>query len=398
MRVLYIDSVGGLAGDMFIAAALDADFVRLDELQQIVSTWLPERIALTASEVDRSGMRAQTFGMSVEPGPHRHRHLADVERLLESCPISSRAREIARTMFGKLAEAEAKVHGMPLEQVHFHEVGAVDSLVDFALSALILDRLDLSIVASPALVGRGRVKMDHGTWPVPPPGTAEILRMAGIPIRSLPADFPWENAELTTPTGACLLTWAQRFGDLPEGKIVAVGVGAGTLDIPGFPNVVRLLVLEQDAAAAGETRFDHDRVALLESWIDDMPGNLLAAATEEILAAGAHDVAVSSATFKKGRVGYRLEVIAPTDKVEEIAAMILGRTTSIGLRVTESARWKLFRSATALEGGLSGKLVHDKENLISRTAPETEALRERSAKNGVAPMFGWRIEDRTRKG
>ena len=397
MKVLFIDSVGGIAGDMFLGAALDAGFATLDEFREIVSAWLPERVTLSSEEVNRSGMRARTFRVDVDAAtvPHRHRHLADVERLLESCPLSPGAREIARRMFRRLAEAEAKVHGQPLESIHFHEVGATDSLVDFALSAVVLARIGAPIVASPALPGRGQIRMAHGIWPVPPPGTAEIFRAAGIPIRQVPSTFPWENAELTTPTGACILAWAERFGDLPEGRIETIGVGAGTMDIPGFPNVVRLLLVDQGSAFA-TARFDEDRVSILETWIDDMPGNLLAAAAEEILAAGAHDVAVSGATFKKGRVGYCLEVIAPLDRTQQVAATILGRTTAIGLRVRESARWKLFRSETRMNDGVLGKLVRDAEGTIARAAPETDALKQRSSETGTSPMFGWHLEDRSR--
>ncbi|MEO6326108.1 MAG: LarC family nickel insertion protein [Thermoanaerobaculia bacterium] len=398
MKVLYIDSVGGIAGDMFLGAALDAGFTTLHELQSIVSAWLPERMALSSAEVNRSGMRARTFLVEIDAAtvPHRHRHLADVERLLSTCPISPRAREIAGAMFRRLAEAEAKVHGHPLERVHFHEVGATDSLVDFALSALVLDRLDVRIAASPAMPGRGHITMEHGIWPVPPPGTAEVFRAAGIPMRAVPATFPWENAELTTPTGACLLALAERFGDLPAGRVEAIGVGAGTMNIPGFPNVVRLLLVEPGTASGTATnRFDEDRVSLLETWIDDMPGNLLAAAMDEILAAGAYDFAITSATFKKGRVGYRVEVISPLDRTQEVAAAILGRTTSIGLRIRESDRWKLFRNETRMSDGTVGKLVHDADGRIARAAPETDALKERSTGGGAAPMFGWRIEDRS---
>src|SRR5262249_41811292 len=146
---------------------------------------------------------------------HGHRHLADVERLLDACPMPPAAIALAKTMFRELAAAEAVAHGIPEANVHFHEVGATDSLVDFALAAFVVERLGARVEASPAVLGRGRIPMAHGEWPVPPPGTAEILRRGGIPTRALPSSFPWENAELTTPTGACLLRLASRFGALP---------------------------------------------------------------------------------------------------------------------------------------------------------------------------------------
>ncbi|HEV8266895.1 MAG TPA: LarC family nickel insertion protein [Thermoanaerobaculia bacterium] len=412
MRVLYIDSIGGLAGDMFLAASLDAGFVTLEELQGLVSAWLPERVRLSSETVERNAMRARTFRVEVEHGhthDHHHEHhdhshghshqehrnLADVEALLDRCPMPRGAVERARAMFRELARAEAHVHGQPIDTIHFHEVGATDSLVDFALSALVLDRLGARVEASPAVVGRGRVPMAHGYWPVPPPGTAEVLRAGNVPTRSLPSDFPWENAELTTPTGSCLLRNAERFGDLPAGAVLAVGMGAGTLDIPGYPNVTRLVLVEAGKESTG--RFDADRIAVLETWIDDMPGNLLSIAVDELLAAGALDVGLSPVTMKKGRAGHRLEVLAPLDRKDVIAEMILGRTTAIGLRVSEVDRLKLYRSPGTTPDGIATKVVHDASGAIARSAPETEALQERAKKGGPAPMFGWRIEDGSEK-
>jgi len=255
------------------------------------------------------------------------------------------------------------------------------------------------VEASPAVLGRGTVPMAHGEWPVPPPGTAEILRRGAIPVRALPDAFAWRNAELTTPTGACLLRLASRFGPLPAGIVRAVGSGAGARDIPGWPNVTRLFVLEEEdaasAAAPPTSRFDADAVASLETWIDDTPGNVLALAVEEMLAAGALDVAVSSATFKKGRVGYRVEALAPPERAEAVAAVILGRTTAIGLRVGTASRWKLFRREERTGEGLAGKLVHDATGAIARVTPETDAVAERSRAGGPAPLFGFRPEDRS---
>lgn len=414
MKILYIDSVGGLAGDMFLAASLDAGFATLEELQDVVSRWLPERVRLESDVVTRNEMRARTLRVVVESpeahapnhgrahahhvhepdARHGHRCLGDVEALLDRCPIPPGAIARAKRMFFELAEAEAHVHGIPIEAVHFHEVGATDSLVDFALAGFVIHRLGARVEASPAILGRGHVKMDHGLWPVPPPGTAEILKLGGIPSRPVPASFPWENAELLTPTGACLLRRAERFGDLPAGRIDAIGVGAGTTDVPGFPNVVRLLLIESDEKAGRpETRWDTDRVAVLETWIDDLPGNLLAEACEEMLRAGALDVATSSATFKKGRVGYRVEVLTPPERAEVVAGILLGRTTAIGLRVRESVRWKLYREEILTGDGLRAKLSHDAGGDIARVVPETEAVVDRARGAGVPPMAVWRIED-----
>lgn len=405
MRVLWLDASAGMAGDMFLAAAVDAGIVSLAELQRIVSDWLPERVLLGSEVVDRGGMRAATFTVDVRAESHAHSHehrdsghrgLREVEALLARCPVPAGAVERARAMFAILARAEARVHGVPVETIHFHEVGATDSLVDFALAAHVLEKLGAPLVASPAAVGRGRIVMQHGTWPVPPPGTAEVLREGSVPVRGLPDDFPWRDAELLTPTGACILRMASRFGDLPGGIVEAVGVGAGTKVIPGWPNVVRLFVLETESAE--RARFDEDRVTVLETWIDDMPPNLLAEAMRDLEAAGAIDWTVSSVTMRKGRVGHRVEVLAPPAKARDVAAALLGRTTTIGLRTRETVRWKLWREEIQTSDGLAAKLVHDAGGSIARVAPETESLAERARAGGPAPMFGWRIEDRSGKG
>ncbi|MBL8114761.1 MAG: LarC family nickel insertion protein [Acidobacteria bacterium] len=456
-RILYIDSVGGLAGDMFLGAAVDAGFVTLDELQSIVSRWLPERVLLHSEVVLRNDMRARTFhvevvhshdhehhdhhGHSHENGHehgheqgHEDRNLEAVSALLANAPIPDGARARALRMFHELAEAEARVHGASPSTVHFHEVGATDSLVDFALAGYVLDKLSVRIEASPLRAGRGFVRMRHGTWPVPAPGTAEILREGEIPLRGLPEDFPWENAELTTPTGACIARRADSFGDLPEGTPIAIGLGAGYRDIPGYPNVTRLVLVErppaqqarppaqhthaapsapadaapsapadavQAAAPARDslstTRFDTDVVALLETFIDDLPGNLLAEACEAALEAGALEVATSTVTLRKGRVGYRVELIAPLEKAEAVAAVVLGRTTAIGLRIRETTRWKLWRTEAVTPDGLVAKLSRDSEGRIARLVPETYAAVERARAEGRAPMALFRIDDRSSK-
>ncbi len=399
MKSLYIDSVGGLAGDMFLGAALDAGFVTLGELQDTVSKWLPEPVTLASREVQRNGMRARTFRVEVSNHHtgHEHRDVSDIGRLLDKCPIPAGAIGRAKAMFHALAEAEAKVHGIPVHNVHFHEVGATDSLVDFALAAWVLDRLDARVEAGPAVLGRGRIGMGHGVWPVPPPATLELLLRGHIPTRALPERFPWENAELTTPTGACLLLLAARFGDPPPGVVKALGVGAGTMDIPGYPNVTRLLLIEtNEKPQAPTTQFDRDTVAVLETWLDDFPGNLLALVADELREAGAHEVAISPATFKKGRSGHRVEVLGPSDRAEALAEILLGRTTALGLRVSRHERWKLFREAAMLDG-LAAKHSRDASGRIERTVPETDALEERAKAGGLAPMFGWRIEPGEKK-
>jgi len=254
--------------------------------------------------------------------------------MIEESGLAAGVKERSIAVFRKVAEAEAKVHGSTVDEVHFHEVGAVDSIVDIVGVALGLDYLGIEAVeASVQTVGGGFVNTQHGVLPVPAPATIEIL--CGAPVRQ--AEM---RMELTTPTGAGIVAaCARRFGTMPAMTVERVGYGAGSRDPEALPNLLRLVI--------GETlpEVGRDRVLVLEANVDDMSPEFYELAMERLFAAGALDVAVSPLQMKKNRPGFMLHVVAPLDRKEAVAAAVLRETTSIGVRLYEVERRKLGREA-----------------------------------------------------
>ncbi len=258
MRIAYFDCSTGISGDMTLAALMDAG-VDPKAIKAGIDSMGLEGVEILIETVIKGGFRA--LHVRVEhPEQHAHRHLSDVHELIDrGDAITPPQKDLAKQIFAAVAKAEAKVHGMSVDEVHFHEVGAIDSIVDIVGAAIGFDLLAADqIVCSPLPPGRGQVKIDHGICTVPTPGTAELLK--GIPLVDIPVE-----AELTTPTGAAIVTTlVDRFGPLPEMTIERIGYGAGTRDFPSRANLLRLFV--GTATVSGET----DQVALLETNLDDV--------------------------------------------------------------------------------------------------------------------------------
>jgi uncharacterized protein (TIGR00299 family) protein len=272
--------------------------------------------------------------------------------MIERSTLNERQRELATRIFRRLAEAEAKVHNSTIEKVHFHEVGAVDSIADIVGSAIAWDLLGVDrIICSPIPTGTGFIEIAHGRCAIPAPATAELLR--GVPL----ADFAPEG-ELTTPTGAAIVAaLADAFGPLPAMKISAIGYGAGQKDFP-HPNLLRLLIGDSSpgeaASAAGQrgpTSYSTiaDAIVLLETNLDDLPGEALAYAAEELWKAGALDVSTTPLAMKKNRPGILLAVQCRPDDADKLANIIFRETTALGLRRSTVARTTLPRRATTVE-------------------------------------------------
>ncbi len=334
MHTLYIDPFCGVAGDMLLAALLDAG---LEEgpLRSVLRA-----LPITGYEIDvrREKRRAlAATRLVVTPGPAAdgpHRHLADVEEIVRRADLPPGADGRALAVFRRLAEAEAKVHGTTPDRVHFHEVGGVDSIVDIVGTCTGLALLGVErIVCGPVPLGSGTIETAHGRLPVPAPATVELLK--GVPTR--PGE---EQGELTTPTGAALVsTLADAFGPSPPMTIEAVGYGAGSRQGERLPNVVRVL-LGPSAAAEGA---DADAVWLLEANLDDATGETLGAAAEALFEAGALDVWMTPATMKKGRPGVVLSCLAPPSRWAEVERDMFSHTATFGVRRTLVERTKLRR-------------------------------------------------------
>jgi len=363
MKLLLLDPVAGIAGDMLLALlldlGLDADALRADLASLGLEGW-----RLEVTEVRRQGLRARRVQVHVTD-PQPPRHWAEIDALLAAAPLPGAAGKTAQRVFRRLAEAEAAVHGCAPEAVHFHEVGAVDALVDIVGTCCGLQRLGIDAsYCGPLPLNRGFVDCAHGRLPLPAPATAELLR--GVPVQPDPAPF-----ELVTPTGAALATTLARFDAPPPLTPECIGCGAGSRELADRPNLLRGLL--GTAAAAGP----NDRVAVLETHIDDATGQWLGALLEDLLAAGALDVALSPLQMKKNRPGQRLTVIAAPADADALAAYLLRHATTAGVRRSDCSRYRLrteIRSLSTPLGEARVKLFFDGERLL-RTAPEYDDCR-----------------------
>jgi uncharacterized protein (TIGR00299 family) protein len=324
MKICYLDAFSGISGDMTVGALIDAgaDHGALVNILESLGT----EAKFQVEKVSRRGMAASKF--HVKAGEAKgHRHLKDILELIDKSAAPGGVKQNAAAVFQRLGEAEAKVHGIPLAKVHFHEVGAVDSICDIvgACAGFHLLGVD-AIYSSPLNVGSGTVNTEHGVLPVPAPATAELL--TGKPIYSRgPA------LELTTPTGAAIAaTLAKDFGPLPPMRISSTGYGAGDKDFPDHANVLRVLIGESTDARESTT------VAVLEANIDDSSPQVLGYAMERLLEAGALDVTLEYVLMKKNRPGTLVRVIAKPEDRETLAQLMFAETSTLGLRIYSAER------------------------------------------------------------
>ena len=324
MKICYLDAFSGISGDMTVGALVDAgaDAAALGEQLMSLGTGAAFRLEKTT----RRGIAATKFHVDAAESK-THRHLHNILEMIAKSGLSAGAKENASAVFEQLGEAEAKVHAIPVEKVHFHEVGAVDSICDIAGACAGFDLLGIEVVhCSPLNVGSGTVRTEHGVLPVPAPATAELLK--GKPIYSR-----GPSVELTTPTGAAISsTLATEFGALPPMRIAATGYGAGSKDFAEHANVLRVLIGHASGAEEATT------VAVLEANIDDANPQVLGYAMERLIEAGALDVSLEPVLMKKNRPGTLLRVIAKPEDRELVAELIFAETTTLGLRLYSAER------------------------------------------------------------
>jgi len=324
MRICHFDPFSGISGDMTVGALLDAGADR-DALFSALTS-LGTDATFRVEPVKRKGIGASKF--YVDGGFQKnHRHLPEIQRMIGSSEMSAQAKEWALLIFDHLAVAESSVHRVPLEKVHFHEVGAVDSICDIAGAAIALDLLGVEGVTSSAInTGSGTVKADHGVMPVPAPATARLLEGKPVYARG-------PETELTTPTGAAILSaLAREYGPMPAATILKSGYGAGDKDFPQHANVLRVVLAETTGAR------ESTRVSILESNIDDATPEVLGYTLERLFELGALDVSYQPLQMKKNRPGTLLRVIARPEDQEALAAAIFAETSTLGLRVLHAER------------------------------------------------------------
>jgi len=329
MRVAHFDCFNGISGDMVLAAVLDAGVPEAAIRAAIASLGLP--ITLELERVKTCGIAALHVNVVAED-QEDYRFLPDVEAIIAKSSLTPRQRELASSIFRKLAVAEAAVHGMPVERVHFHEVGALDSIADILGAAVGLDLLGVEKFTSSSVpTGNGTVKCAHGVMPVPAPATLELLK--GVPLAPSAV-----KGELTTPTGAAILTTVvTEYTDSPSMTIERVGIGAGTKDFLDRPNILRLLV------GTTQTSPTADTVTILETNLDDVPGEVVGYCVEQLFAAGALDVFTLPIQMKKQRPGVLLSVICDPADVPKLEAIVFAETGTFGVRRTTATRSKLTR-------------------------------------------------------
>ena len=422
MRILYFDCFNGASGDMILGALLDAG-VSLDGLRAALGSLAIDGCDIAADRVLRAGVSATKFRV-VEREPagaaaahdhghdhlhphthdhehdhahghphhhhehphrhhagHRHRSLPEIARLIDGSALTAAGKDRAKALFARLAEAEAAIHAMPVDTVHLHEVGALDSIVDivgavYALEALSVDR----IVVSPINVGRGMVQSAHGVFPVPAPATVRLLADAPVFSRG-------PEAELLTPTGALLLTaYADAFGPLPAMRVSATGYGAGDHQFADTPNVLRVLVGEASTGAVPEGLPGGDRVLVVESEIDDMNPQLFGPVMDRLYAVGAVEVFLVAVQMKKGRPGTLVSVLVPPGKKDAVVDVLFRETTTIGVRFAEWQRECLAREiveVTTPYGPVRVKVAR-RDGVVMNGQPEFDDCAGLAARQGVA--------------
>ena len=373
MRIAYLDCPSGISGDMTLGALVDAG-VPLDRLNEAVGSLGLPGVKLIAQEVKKHGFRATQITVAHEP-EHKHRHLHHIEAMIQGSRLTPRQKETALGIFRRLAEVEAKVHGTTVQQVHFHEVGAIDSIADIVGAAVGWDLLGAErLIVSPIPTGTGRITIAHGECNIPAPATAELLR--GVPIAASAV-----QAELTTPTGAAIVaTLAQGFGPLPAMTIEKIGYGAGRHDLPEQANILRLLVGEATDAAQTD-----DTIWVLETNLDDTTGEMIGHCIGQLWDAAALDVFTTAIQMKKNRPGVKLSVLCHAEKIGAIETIVFRETGTLGIRRWSTARHVLPREARQVStawGPVDGKVGRLDDGSL-HFAPEFESCRRIAAERQV---------------
>jgi uncharacterized protein (TIGR00299 family) protein len=396
-RTLYVDCFAGASGDMFIGALLDCG-LDFEFLKAELAKLGVEGYELSLTRVDRSGISAAKFDVHLksdghshahhhhehshdhshdhdhyhhdhshdhEPHHHDHRALSQIKHLISASSLSASVKERAQAIFQRIGDAESKIHGIPIETVHFHEVGAVDSIVDIIGACIGLEALGIEqIISSPLHVGSGTFNCAHGTYPVPGPATTEILK--GVPIYSKEIE-----GELVTPTGAAIIaTLASSYGNLPAMKVEQVGYGAGTRSYPKFPNVLRAIIGEMEVTSIDDTPA---AITVIEANIDDLNAQVFGHLMEKALQAGALDVFYTPVQMKKNRPGVLVTLLCRPEDRARMTDLLFRETTTLGVRYRDEQRAILRREHVTVEtafGAIRIKVARDEGGHVVNYAPE----------------------------
>ena len=429
-KTLYLESVAGIAGDMFAASFVDAGLVSIAELQALPSLLNLEGVEIEASNTVKATMKAthivvkwkdeawkHSFGAGHSHHPqshdhsheqphehsqehahhshhhhdestnlllgknsdtHWHTHYVDIKRLIEGSRLEHKTKELALSIFHLIAEAESAAHGLSLEEVAFHEIGTIDSIIDVVMAAYCMNKVSPArVLATPVKAGRGLVRMQHGTHPVPPPASARLL--IGMPVAQTPNEITRPDVELSTPTGIAILKALspEYVNAMPPGVVLKQGMGGGTMDLDSYPNVFRVTLLEA-ATASDPLPYLRDTVIEIACNIDDDTAEHVAWLAETLLQKGALDVWTTTVNGKKGRTGFCLSVLASVDDRNMLADFLLRHSTTFGVRMREWNRLKLerkFEKRQTARGEVTYKIGLTTTGEVLKEKPEFEDVR-----------------------
>ena len=373
MRIAYFDCFSGVSGDMILGALIDAG-ADLHKLESELSKLKISGFTLKAEKTTRRGLSGTRFFVDADHS-HAERHLTDIEKIMDNSGLADDIKARAKSIFRDLAHVEAKIHNTNPGDVHFHEIGGLDSIVDVVGSLIVMKMLGIeTMYASRIPVGTGFVECDHGVLPLPAPATLELLK--GIPVYASSIE-----KELVTPTGIAILKHVvQSFGTIPEMKIERIGYGAGRRDLK-IPNLLRVWIGETDV----KQEYEEDEVILIETNIDNMNPEILGYALERLLEGGALDVFMTPIFMKKNRPGMLLSILITPDKLEEALSVVFAETISLGVRFQRLERRKLPRQLITVEtsfGPVRVKVSHTgtEKRILS---PEYEDCREIAMRQGI---------------
>ena len=374
-RILHLDTFSGIAGNMFLGAMLDAGLPRRALEADLAGLGVDFRLRVRKVKRGGLGARYVEIGVPGGRGGSNSRRYAEIRKLLARAELATPVRDRAQAIFETLARAEARVHGVKVEEVHFHELGAVDALVDVTGAAIALERLQVkAVTAAPPALGHGSVETDHGTLPLPTPATLELLK--GIP--AVPAHVTWETV---TPTGAAILkTLVDEFRTLPAMTVEAVGYGAGDDREGPVPNLLRVVLGRSGAA-------DWDRVLSLEANLDDLVPEHFDHLMERLFEVGALDVSIQHVQMKKNRPGFLLRVLArPSDRTA-LSGVLFAETPTLGVRAVECDRLVLPRETRRVEtpfGRIAVKISRGERERIDVSAEYDDC--KRAARRSGVPL------------
>jgi len=375
MKILYFDCFSGVSGNMILGAMVDAG-IDIKALKKELKKLDLHGYSLKVSKVKRKGIKGTKVDVIVDKKKHlHHTHYKDIKRLIERSKLPKKIKEDSLAIFKNIAEAEAKIHRTSVDNVHFHEVGAVDSIVDVVGTSICISLLNSDItLSSPINTGKGMVKTEHGLLPVPAPATTEMLK--GFPSYSSDIEF-----ELATPTGVGIITaMAKASNTIPVMKTNVIGYGAGSKDFSDSPNLLRIMIGE------GYSPSEQDSITVIESNIDDMNPQFYDHIMNRIFDAGALDVFLTPIIMKKNRPAVKITLLSDNDNVNKLADILLKETTSFGLRMYKTERIKLEKEIKTVktEYGSTKVKIGKKNGKIINIAPEYEDCKRIANERGIS--------------